>query len=275
MGSTTSPNHIALGLNIDHIATLRQARQIHYPDPLEAIFIAKNCQVSQITLHLREDRRHIHENDVKRIIESSPLPINVECACDISKGGVVDILCKLKPFKVTLVPEKRQEITTEGGLDMRTKNLDSVIARFQDNGILVATFIDPTLESIMRSKELGVNGVELHTGTYANLYEMLYSCLPYSHNTPKTLQISRSTLRQNLANALCALTLASEQAHSLDLEVYAGHGLNYENITAIAQIPFVRELNIGHSIISRAVIVGLERAIKDIKECIWHAIVRK
>ncbi|OBV29701.1 pyridoxine 5'-phosphate synthase [Helicobacter sp. CLO-3] len=261
-----------LGLNIDHIATLRQARQIHQPDPLEAVFIAKNCQVEQITIHLREDRRHIHEIDVARIIASSPLPVNVECACDLSKGGVVDILCDLKPFKVTLVPEKRQEITTEGGLDMRAKNLESTIARFKSRQIQVATFIDPSAEAIKRSKELGADGIELHTGAYANLHAMLYSCLPHSHNAPKELQLPRDTLHQKLLESIAMLERAASYAESLELGVYAGHGLNYENIAPIAQIAPITELNIGHSIIARAVITGLERAIKDMQDVIAHAI---
>lgn len=270
--NTRIHRRIDLGLNIDHIATLRQARQIHQPDPLEAVFIAKNCQVEQITIHLREDRRHIHESDVARIIASSPLPVNVECACDLSKGGVVDILCDLKPFKVTLVPEKRQEITTEGGLDMRAKNLESTIARFKSHQIQVATFIDPSTEAIKRSKELGADGIELHTGAYANLHAMFYSCLPHSHNAPKELQLPRDTLHQKLLESIAALERAAGYAESLNLGVYAGHGLNYENVAPIAQIAPITELNIGHSIIARAVITGLERAIKDMQDAIARAI---
>lgn len=256
-----------LGLNIDHIATLRQARRIHQPDPLEAVFIAKNAGVQQITIHLREDRRHIHEDDVARIITSSPLPVNVECANDLSRGGVVEILCALRPHKITLVPEKREEITTEGGLDMRSSTLAETIARFKCHNIPVAVFIEPDLEAIHLAKELEVDGIELHTGVYAHYYDLLHSCLPHSHNAKSSTQ-TRQNLTQQIEQALQALESAATLAHSLDLGVFAGHGLNYENIAPLLCLPYISELNIGHSIIARAVMVGLYQAIKDMQQTI-------
>lgn len=256
-----------LGLNIDHIATLRQARRIHQPDPLEAVFIAKNAGVQQITIHLREDRRHIHEDDVARIITSSPLPVNVECANDLSRGGVVEILCALRPHKITLVPEKREEITTEGGLDMRSSTLAETIARFKCHNIPVAVFIEPDLEAIHLAKELEVDGIELHTGAYAHYYDLLHSCLPHSHNAKPSTQ-TRQNLTQQIEQALQALESAATLAHSLDLGVFAGHGLNYENIAPLLCLPYISELNIGHSIIARAVMVGLYQAIKDMQQTI-------
>lgn len=274
---------IALGLNIDHIATLRQARRIHQPDPLEAVFIAKNAQVQQITIHLREDRRHIHDDDVRRILTHSPLPVNVECACDLSAGGVVEILCDLGVHKVTLVPEKREEITTEGGLNMHAPQVDSAIARFREAGIPVAVFIEPDRESIVRAQELGVSGVELHTGAFAHCYDMLHSCLPHSHNAresmrdfvPKSAQARADLareLKERLAREINALECAASYAHTLGLLVFAGHGLNYENIAPIVKLPHLQELNIGHSIIARALMVGLYQAIKDMQEAIANAL---
>lgn len=258
-----------LGLNIDHIATLRQARRIHQPDPLEAVFIAKNAGVQQITLHLREDRRHIHEDDVARIITSSPLPVNVECASDLSKGGVVEILCALRPHKITLVPEKREEITTEGGLNMRSSTLAETIERFKHHNIPVAVFIEPDREAIHLAKELEVDGIELHTGAYAHCYDLLHSCLPHSHNTTQSPQTRQLALQ--ITQTLQALESAATLAHSLGLEVFAGHGLNYENIAPILALPYISELNIGHSIIARAVMVGLYQAIKDMQQAIARA----
>lgn len=259
-----------LGLNIDHIATLRQARRIHQPDPLEAVFIAKNAGVQQITIHLREDRRHIHEDDVARIVKSSPLPVNVECASDLSKGGVVEILCALRPHKITLVPEKREEITTEGGLNMRSSALAETIARFKHHNIPVAVFIEPDREAIHLAKELEVDGIELHTGAYAHCYDLLHSCLPHSHNTAQSPHTNQN-LAQQIEQALQALESAATLAHSLNLGVFAGHGLNYENIAPLLSLPYISELNIGHSIIARAVMVGLYQAIKDMQQAIARA----
>lgn len=249
-----------LGLNIDHIATLREARKINDPDPLEAIFIAKNAGVSQITVHLREDRRHINDFDVKRIIESSFLPINIECSID---EYIVDFICKQKPYKVTLVPEKREEVTTEGGLNMENNKIKDVIKAFQKHDIFVATFIDPNLSALELSKSYGADGIEIHTGHYANLTLMLYSNLKNTHNSIKNLELDKNSLIQEINTSLEIIKNIAMVAKKLDLGVYAGHGLNYFNVKEIVKIQEIEELNIGQSIIAKSVFVGLKEAIKD------------
>ncbi|PAF43025.1 pyridoxine 5'-phosphate synthase [Helicobacter sp. 11S03491-1] len=249
-----------LGLNIDHIATLREARKINDPDPLEAVFIAKNVGVDQITIHLREDRRHIHDSDVERIIQSSFLPINVECACD---DGIVEFLCKQKPYKITLVPEKREEITTEGGLDINHSNLKNIIHEFQKNQIKAVVFIDPDKSITLASKELGVDGVEFHTGKYANLDLMLHSNLSRTKNTILAYDFDRKDLENKLKESLQEINDCASLATGLSLGVFAGHGLNYRNVGAIAKIHSISELNIGQSIIARSIFVGLQKAIED------------
>ena len=251
-----------LGLNIDHIATIRQARKIAKPDPLEAVFIAANCGVDQITIHLREDRRHINDDDVRAIIKHSPLPVNVECA---SNPEIIEFLCALKPSKVTIIPEKREEITTEGGLKI-TPNLKDIINEFHKNHIQVATFIDPLLESIELSKAYSVNGIELHTGEYANIYDMLHSSLRTHFNHIPSLNLPKNELQNMLKDSFEKLESSAKIADSMNLIVCAGHGLNYQNVKAILGIPQIIELNIGHSIIARAVIVGLESAIKEMQK---------
>lgn len=259
---------VALGLNIDHIATLREARKINYPDPLEAIFIAKNCGVEQITLHLREDRRHIQDDDVERVIASSNLPVNVECSCD---EHIVDVLCELKPYKVTLVPENREELTTEGGLNMHSKKVKEAIKEFKSRRICVSTFIDPELESIELSKQYGATSVELHTGEYSNIYQALYSNIERTHNAINYLTLTHEELQDKLQNSLHALSSSAKIANELGLDALAGHGLNYQNVKNVVEIPHICELNIGHSIISRAVMVGLERAIRDMQFLLFRS----
>lgn len=260
---------IKLGVNIDHIATLREARAIYEPDPLEAVFIAKNAGADQITLHLREDRRHIHDSDVKRIIQSSPLPVNIESALD---EKIIDYLCALKPQRITLVPEKREEITTEGGLDIESHYdvIRDTLKAFESAGIASALFIDPKKESIFLARELGAEAVELHTGRYANLHLMAYSNLCRTHHCIKDLQFSYQELLQEIQTSLdnlaqCA-NIATSSIDARSLLCFAGHGLNYQNVRAVANIPHISEFNIGHSIISRAVFVGLETAIIQMKE---------
>lgn len=254
-----------LGLNIDHIATLREARKINDPDPLEAIFIAKNTGVSQITIHLREDRRHIDDDDVARIIQSSFLPINVECACD---EKIIDFLCKQKPYKITLVPEKREEVTTEGGLDVENLGLKEIIKEFQKNDIEVALFIEPSKKATLISKDLGADGVEFHTGKYANLDLMLYSNLSRTKNTIEKYKLDRKTLAHKREESIKEIVDCATLAQELSLGVFAGHGLNYNNVSEIAKIQAISELNIGQSIIARAVFVGLSQAITDMLKLI-------
>ena len=260
---------VKLGVNIDHIATLREARAIYEPDVLEAVFVAKNAGANQITLHLREDRRHIHDSDVKRIVQSSPLPVNIESALD---EKIIDYLCALKPHRITLVPEKREEITTEGGLDIEAhyNSIRESIKAFESVGIASALFIDPKKESIFLARELGANAVELHTGRYANLHLMAYSNLAHTHHCIADINLPRNELfneiRISLENIAHCAILATSSAEVRTMDCFAGHGLNYQNVGAITAIPHISELNIGHSIIARAVFVGLERAIIQMRE---------
>lgn len=257
-----------LGVNIDHIAVLREARKINDPDPLQAIWIAQRAGADQITIHLREDRRHIHEEDVRKIIENAPLPVNLECSVD---PDIVEIVAELKPHRATFVPEKREEVTTEGGLDMNEPNfanLDKSIHYLKAREIETSVFIDPTKESIRGAKTLGTEWVELHTGSFANIYAMLYTNLARTHHRIEALDIERSKLKKMLKKALAELEEATEYADDFGLRVAAGHGLNYQNVTAITQIEGIEELNIGQSIVARSIFAGLERAIIDMKRLI-------
>lgn len=255
---------MTLGVNIDHIAVLREARKINDPDPLMALAVCAQSGADQITIHLREDRRHIHDEDARRIIASSPLPVNLECAIEPS---IIDIVCSLRPHRATLVPEKRQEVTTEGGLDV-IGNYDAVlnaIKKLQEHEIDISLFIDPTREAIEASEQLGAQWIELHTGSYANIYAMRHSALPHSHHTIESLNLSRRELDSQLENAYGAIVDAANYARSLGLKVAAGHGLNYQNVAPIVTIDTIEELNIGQSIIARSVFTGLSSAVKDMK----------
>lgn len=254
-----------LGVNIDHIAVLRNARLINDPDPLDALGIAKRSGADQITIHLREDRRHIHDDDALRIIQSSALPVNLECSLD---SEIIDIVCQLKPHRATLVPEKREEVTTEGGLDVlgQQARLKDAIKKLHEHEIEVSLFIDPDVPSIEASSKLGVAWIELHTGSYANLYAMLHTNLSHSQHSIKTLEyLSRAELSSALDKSIDQLSHAAAKSHQLKLKVAAGHGLNYNNLDAILAISKIEELNIGQSIIARSVFTGLESAIKEMK----------
>jgi pyridoxine 5-phosphate synthase len=253
-----------LGVNIDHIAVLREARKVADPDPLDALSICKRAGADQITIHLREDRRHMQDFDAVNIIRLSTLPVNLECAIS---SEMIDIACDLKPHRVTLVPEKREEVTTEGGLAVTGEQprLREAIQRLQENEIEVSLFIDPTLEAIHASQDLGVEWVEFHTGKYANIYAMLYSNM---NNTPYAipeLDLSRKQLTKMLASELENLRKLSCTTAELGIKVAAGHGLNYHNVSDIVAIETIEELNIGQSIIARSVYTGLEQAILDLK----------
>ncbi len=259
-------HNIKLGVNIDHIAVLRNARMINDPDPIDALSIAKRAGADQITIHLREDRRHIHDSDAKRIIELSHLPVNLECSLD---DEIIQTVCALKPHRATLVPEKRQEVTTEGGLDVLKQNrrLEHAIASLQQAGIEVSLFIDPDFDTILASSALGVEMIELHTGSFANIYAMLYSNLPHSIHSIKSLEsLSKAELKEALDAALVLLKDATLKAKELKLQVAAGHGLNYQNVHLIRSIQGIEELNIGQSIIARSVFSGLESAILEMKQ---------
>ncbi len=256
-----------LGVNIDHIAVLREARKINDPDPLDALGIAARAGADQITIHLREDRRHIHDEDVRRIIENSPLPVNVESSID---PDIIEYLADLRPHRITIVHENREEVTTEGGLDLEAiyARLDSVVHYLKAREIEVSLFVDPTIAAIKAAKVLGVEWVELHTGSYANLYAMLYSNLPRTHHAIRELDQERSKLRRALTASLEALEDAAKEAESFGLRCAAGHGLNYHNVSAIVAIPEIVELNIGQSIIARSIFTGLEHAVSQMKRLI-------
>ncbi|WP_024786905.1 MULTISPECIES: pyridoxine 5'-phosphate synthase [unclassified Lebetimonas] len=255
-----------LGVNIDHIATLREARKINEPDPLMALEILKEAGADQVTTHLREDRRHINDFDAKRIIESSFLPVNMECSIN---EEIIDIICSLKPHRATIVPEKREEVTTEGGLDLfkNEKRIINAIEKLHKNDIEVSLFIDPDFEQIKKAKNLNAQMIEFHTGRYANLHLALFSNL---NHTPNKVfeQMDRITLKKELDLELDLIKDASKLAKDLDLEVAAGHGLNYQNVKEIADIPEITELNIGHSIIANSIFMGLKEAIIKMKEII-------
>ncbi len=254
-----------LGVNIDHIAVLREARRINDPNPLDAIGICARAGADQITIHLREDRRHMHDEDAAAIVRYSPLPVNLECA---ASNEIIDIVCSLKPARATLVPEKREEVTTEGGLAVTGEQpkLKQTIEKLHKNEIEVSLFIDPTAEAVWAAKELGAEWIEFHTGRYANLYAMLHGNLSRTHHSIKELELPRTELKKELEDELKILRQLSCDAAETGLKVAAGHGLNYQNVSEIVAIETIEELNIGQSIIARSVFVGLERAILDMIE---------
>ncbi|MDR0408425.1 MAG: pyridoxine 5'-phosphate synthase [Campylobacteraceae bacterium] len=254
-----------LGVNIDHIAFLREARRTNDPNPLEALCILKKCAVSQVTIHLREDRRHIHDEDLFEIVKTAYMPVNLECSLN---DEMIDIALKAKPTRVTLVPEKREEVTTEGGLDVKRyfDKLTLVCKKFKEAGIDVSLFIDPNLEIVNLSNDLGVKWIELHTGKYADIYAMLNTNLRQTHNSVKSLELSSEKLNVLLEKSLKELIRAAHEAHKLGLLVAAGHGLNYYNVKNIAEIEEIKELNIGQSIIARSLFWGLEEAITKMQE---------
>lgn len=232
-----------LGINIDHVATIRQARKGIDPEPAMAATLAILGGADGITVHLREDRRHIQDRDLKLLKEFVPVELNLEMA---ATKEMISIATKIKPDMVTLVPEKRQELTTEGGLDVKSKkrNLSEAIKKIHDSGIPVSLFINPDVSDINISKQTGADMVEIHTGMFANT--------------------KGKEQEEELTRVLNAVR------HALDdgLMVNAGHGLNYFNVLKIASIQGIRALYIGHSIVSRAVLVGMERAVREMKELI-------
>jgi pyridoxine 5-phosphate synthase len=252
-----------LGVNIDHIAVLREARQINDPNPIDALGIVQRGGADQITIHLREDRRHINEDDVKNIIELSSLPINLECSVN---PDIIEIVADLRPHRATIVPENRVEVTTEGGLDLNEPNfanIDKSVHYLKAREIETSLFIDPTIEAVRAAKTIGVEWVELHTGSYSNIYAMLFSNLSKTHHSIDELSLDRSKLKLLLKKELSRIKEATFEAGEFGLKVAAGHGLNYQNVKEIAKIEGIEELNIGQSIIARSVFTGLERAVLD------------
>ncbi len=236
---------IRLYVNIDHVATVRQARRASEPDPVEAAALAEASGADGITVHLREDRRHIQDHDVERLATRVRTVLNLELATSVE---IVALAVRLRPFQATLVPERREEVTTEGGLDL-TRNvgrLRDTIAQLGDAGIRVSLFIDPTRDSVERSRELGVPAVELHTGRYAH-------ALPGADA------------------ALAEIVGATRLGRELGIAVHAGHGLTYANVTPVAGVPGIEELNIGHSIVSRAMMVGMAQAVAEMRRLVDRA----
>jgi pyridoxine 5-phosphate synthase len=235
-----------LGINIDHIATLRQARLGMEPDPVMAATLAILGGADGITLHLREDRRHVNDRDLEMLKGFVAVELNLEMA---ATEEMLRIAAKKLPDLVTIVPEKRQELTTEGGLNLKAVRgaLKKAIRRLKDKGIRTSLFINPTVEDVDLSKETGADMVEIHTGTYANA-------------RGDDQERERAKVARSIGHAA-----------EIGLKANAGHGLNYHNVTGIAEIEGIRGLYIGHSIISRAVLVGMEKAVRDMKELVMMA----
>ncbi len=240
-----------LYVNIDHVATVRQARRTDEPDPVRAAVLAELGGAEGITVHLREDRRHIQDRDLRILMETVRTCVNLEVAAEEAVVGIAVETC---PTQVTLVPERREEITTEGGLDLgasavRTR-VEAAAGRLREAGIRVSLFIDPDPATVEASARMGVEAVEFHTGEYAH---------------------ARGGAR---ARELQRLHRAAREGRSAGLAVHAGHGLTYENILPVAALPEIEEVNIGHSIISRAILVGMERAVREMRELLREAPLR-
>jgi len=253
-----------LGVNIDHVAVLREARRVNDPDILNALYVACANGADQITIHLREDRRHIQDADAYNIMKHSALPVNLECSINRS---ILNIVTDLKPHRATLVPEKREEVTTEGGLDVFTyeDEISYAIELLHDYIIPVSLFIDPSIEAVEKSKELGAEMVELHTGSFANIFAMLNSSLSHSNHSVKELELPRHELAIRLEKSISDITTAAKHAKKIGLEVAAGHGLNYHNVSHMMSIAEITELNIGQSIVAKSVFSGLAQAVKEMK----------
>jgi pyridoxine 5-phosphate synthase len=236
-----------LGVNIDHVATVREARKTNEPDPVWAATLAELGGADGITLHLREDRRHIQDRDLRVMLETVAVPVNLELAC---ADEVLEIARHARPHQATLVPERREEVTTEGGLDVAgsRSRVGEAVARLREAGIVVSLFLDPDPAQIDAGIELAADAIELHTGAYAEA----------------------TRLHNGLAEhaELEKLQAASRQVREANLQLHAGHGLTYRNVRPVAAIHEMHELNIGHSIIARAMMVGLEQAVRDMKRLV-------
>lgn len=236
-----------LGLNVDHIATVRQARGGVEPDPVTAAALGELAGAEGITIHLREDRRHIQDRDLEILRRTVKTKLNLEMA---ATQEMVRIALRVKPEQVTLVPEKRQELTTEGGLDViiNAKQITDTVKRLKDGGIIVSLFVDPNQEQVKAANKSGTDYIEIHTGAYAEAQNW-----------------------ENQKRELDAIDAAIKLARKVGMGVNAGHGLNYANIKALAALGGIEEYNIGHSIIARAMLVGLERAVRDMVNLIKYA----
>lgn len=240
-----------LGVNIDHVATIREARGGREPDPVWAAAMAELAGADGITVHLREDRRHIQDRDLRLLRETVSTLLNLELAAE---PAVVSIALSVLPDQVTIVPERREELTTEGGLDVigQYDRVAEAVQRCLEAGISVSMFIDPDPKQVEASARIGAGAVELHTGRYADA--------------------PSATAR---ATELDSLRRAGQRTLDLGLHLHAGHGLNYANVRPVAALPGMEELNIGHAIISRAVFVGLERAVREMKTCMGQRLESK
>ena len=238
---------LRLGVNVDHVATIRQARGTPYPDPVEAGLLAAKAGADSITIHLREDRRHIQEHDVERMLAETPVPVNLEMAVT---PAMIALARKARPHYCCLVPERRQELTTEGGLDVagQLPKVRKACAQLAQAGIAVALFVDPDSRQLEACVESGAPHVEIHTGTYAD-----------------------ATREATRAKELRRITTFARDAGRAGLEVHAGHGLNLHNVGAVAAIREVVELNIGHSIVARALYVGFPQAVKEMRQAMDKA----
>lgn len=236
---------LRLGVNVDHVATLRQARRIDTPDPVQAALLAERGGADGITVHLREDRRHIQEGDVELLRERVRTKLNLEMAVT---EEMVRLAERFRPDDACFVPERREELTTEGGLDVvaHRARVKEAVKRLQAHGIRVSLFIDPERSQIEVSREAGAHGVEIHTGRYCDA------------SGDKTRELEQ-------------VAAAAAMAHRLGLEVHGGHGLNYQNVLPIARIPEIVELNIGHSIVAWAVMVGMEQSVREMKALLIKA----
>ncbi len=243
VGAVVQPR-MRLYINVDHVATLRQARRTDEPDPVAAALLCEDAGVDGITAHLREDRRHINDLDAERLAREIRTVFNLEMA---ATDEMVDIARRLQPYQVTLVPERREEITTEGGLDVRTapRRVADVVARLTDSGIRVSLFVDPDPSIVASVSALGAAAVELHTGRYAGAAD----------GVPRR-------------RALEALVASAGAGRDAGLAIHAGHGLTVRNVGPVASIATIEELNIGHSIVSRAIFVGLVEAVREIRVAI-------
>ena len=234
-----------LGVNIDHIATIRQARQALEPDPVAAAILAELAGADGITVHLRSDRRHIRDGDVRRLRETVTTRLNLEMS---ATPEMVRLAADLHPDQATLVPEREEEITTEGGLDIlvNPESIEAAIQQLEAAGIQVSLFIDPELDQVDAAADLGASMIELNTRAY-------------SEATPKSPDLAGDVFRRELTKVV----QASERGRKKGLKILAGHGLTYRNVRPVSAIPEIEELNIGHNIIARAALVGLERAVRE------------
>jgi pyridoxine 5-phosphate synthase len=260
-----------LHVNIDHVATVRQARRTDEPDPVRAAVLAELGGADGITVHLREDRRHIQERDLRLLLATVRTGVNLELA---AAGDVLQLAVELRPMEATLVPERREEITTEGGLALhdpsQRERIAAAVQQLKAAGIRTSLFIDPDPEIVRIAAELGTDAVELHTGEYAERYREARwpELAAQRHSDAGTAAGFGAGSRAAIAAELERLRQAASLAHALGLDVHAGHGLTYENVAPVAAIPEIEELNIGHSIVSRAIFVGIERVVREMKEII-------